>query len=160
RAGDYVVEAAPPADASAPAVSGEELLGMSADTKHDFICPPKVRRFGLVVTPDGHQVAAGYQVTAPPMPDNLITTPTAFPTPPGTAGLSHLVADPGPYRFEVIPTPEAGLPRKIVQLDLGDAAGESALPTIQISPPLSAVGTVCGRPSGKCLTTDPVVAGA
>jgi hypothetical protein len=161
RAGNYVLEAAPSTAANEPAVSGEEFVSVATDSTHDFVCPPKVRRFGLVVTPDGRTVAAGYQVTATRMAYKLLTARAAFTTATGNDGLYHMVADPGLYRFEVVPPPDVGLPRKIVQLDLGDSPIESALPEILISPPLSAVGTVCGRTApGKCTLKDPVVAGA
>jgi len=162
RAGTYVVEAAPSSAASAPGVSGELPVTLSADTTQNFTCPPKVRHFGLVITPDGHTTAANYQVTATRLADKLLTTRTGFTTATGLDGIYHVIADPGQYRFEVVPPPEAGLPRKIVQFDLSAIEpGETALPTIEISPPLSVVGTVCGKPGGgKCGTQDAPVPGA
>jgi hypothetical protein len=148
RAGSYVVEAAPSAAPDAPAVSGEVPITLATDGKLDFVCPPKVRSFGLVVTPNGLSVAASYQVTATRVADKLLTARTAFTTPTGNDGIYHVVADPGTYRFEIVPTPASGLPRKIVQLDLIAAGGqETVLPTIQISRPLSALGTVRGQPA-------------
>src|SRR5260370_8574300 len=151
RAGNYVVEAAPSAAPDAPAVWGEVPLTLTADGKRDFVCPPKVRSFGLVVTPDGLNVAASYQVTAPRLADKLLTSRTAFTTPTGNDGIYHVIADPGPYRFEIVPTPASGLPRKIVQLDLVAAGGqETLLPPIPIPPPLSPVGPMRRRSPPSC----------
>src|SRR5205085_12434350 len=73
-----------------------------------------------------------------------------------------IFADPGRYRFEVLPPPESQLPRKIIELDLeAQGPAETVLPTIQISPALLVVGTVCGNPSGAtCPTSAAAVAGA
>lgn len=161
RAGIYVLEAAPSTDAAAPGVSGEEIAPVLITSAHDFSCPPKVQRHGLVVTQDGRAVGAGYQVTATRMADALLTTRTAITSPTDASGTYRLVADPGFYRFEVVPPPEAQLPRKIVQVDLGSDPADAALPAVQISPPLVAVGTVCGRPAtSPCGSGDPAVAGA
>jgi hypothetical protein len=110
-----------------------------------------VHSFGLVVTPDRLSVAANYQVNVTRLADKLLTARTAFTTPTGNDGIYHVIGDPGTYRFEIVPTSASGLPRKIVQLDLVEAGSqETVLPTIQISRPLAAVGTVRGQPaSGK-----------
>jgi len=156
RAGIYQVEAAPSTDATAPGVSGEETIPILSDATHDFTCPPKIQRQGYVVTQTVGVVAAGYQVTATRMADDLLTTRTAITTPTDSSGVYHLVADPGLYRIEVVPPAQAQLPRKIVQFDI-DA---DPLPTIEISPPLVAVGTICGRKAPPCTSSDPQVAGA
>ena len=150
RAGTYAIEAAPSTDSNAPAVSGEQKFPFSADTSLDLRCPRKVRRFGQVITPAGRAVGANYQITATRMADDLITTRTAFTTPTAPDGIYHVIADPGRYRFEVVPPADTGLPRKIIQFDLNDDGRdfETVLPTIAISAPLSAVGTVLGRPPG------------
>ena len=157
RLGNYAVEAAPSTDANAPAVSTEVVLGIAADLAHDFVCPPKVKRFGLVMKPTGLPVTAGYQVTATRLADRLLTTRPAFTTPTDSTGLYHLVADPGLYRIEIVPPAESGLPRKIVQFDLGTDPAESPLAGIQMSPPLMAGGSVCGNSFTPCATP---VAGA
>jgi hypothetical protein len=157
REGPYVVEAAPSSDPNTPGVSLETLVQVGApSTLQNLPCPPKARAYGLVVRPDGSPAGAGFQVTATRLPDRLLTTRTAWiggdPAHPGAtdaAGLYHLIGDSGPYRVEVVPPVETGLPRKLVQFTLPQAgSAESVLPTIQISPPLEVVGTVHGAAPG------------
>jgi hypothetical protein len=156
REGPYVVEAAPSSDPNTPGVSLEQLVQVSAASPPlNLQCPPKARAFGLVIKPDGSPAGAGFQITATRLPDRLLTTRTAWvgggPIPGATdaAGLYHLIGDSGPYRVEVIPPVETGLPRKLVQFMLSQAGGaETVLPTIQISPPLEVVGTVHGAAPG------------
>ena len=147
RAGDYEVEAAPPATIDAPAVSpeGAVVLSAAAPTTLNLICPPKVRGFGLIIRSDGAPVGANYQITATRLADKLLTTRAAFSIPTTADGIWHITADPGRYRVEIVPTADSGLPRKIVQLDLpgGTGPGEFQLPTIALSPPLLVGGTVC-----------------
>jgi carboxypeptidase family protein len=157
RDGTYVMEAAPPADPNAPALSIEKPVTVAGGAVVDFTCPPKLRRFGLVVGPDGRTLGANVQIIATRLADRLVTTRSAFTLATDATGIYHLVADAGVWRLEVVPPAGSSLPRKIVQVVLDAAdAGETALPTIQISPALHAVGSVCG---GAC-RTDTAVAGA
>ena len=95
--------------------------------------------------PDGRPVRANFQVIATRLADALLTTRTAYTTPTDSNGIYHLVADGGRWRFEIVPPPDAALPRNIVQFDLDTSdPGESALPPVRISSPLQAVGTVTG----------------
>jgi hypothetical protein len=157
RDGVYVLEAAPLADPNAPAVSIEKAVTVSGATVVDFTCPPKLRRFGQVLRPDGRPAGANVQIIATRLADRLVTTRSAFTLATDANGIYFVFADPGTWRLEVIPPADTGLPRKIVQvvLDAADPSGV-ALPTIQISPALHAVGSVCG---GAC-TAGTVVAGA
>src|SRR5207237_129259 len=125
RAGDYAVEAAPPATVDAPAVSPESavVLSAAAPTTLNLICPPKVRGFGLIIRSDGAPVGANYQITATRLADKLLTTRAAFSIPTTADGIWHITADPGRYRVEIVPTADSGLPRKIVQLDLPGGTG-------------------------------------
>jgi hypothetical protein len=159
RAGNFVVEAAPSVSPDAPGVSGEKMVSVSASgTTQDFVCLPKVRAFGLIMTSNGVTVGTNFQVTATRIADKLLTARTAFTTPTDAAGLWHVIADPGLYRVEIVPPPDTGLPRKIVQIDLnGTDPREVPLPPIVISPPLEIVGTVHGAPP---LGVDGPVAGA
>jgi hypothetical protein len=158
RAGNFVVEAAPSASPDAPGVSLEKLITLpEAGATLDLPCPPKVRGYGFVLTPTGATAGSNYQVTATRVADRLLTTRTAFSTPTKVDGMWNVVADPGRYRVEVVPPPDTGLPRKIVQLDLEGSDHEVPLPPIQISPPLQVVGTVHGAPPGG---SDAPVAGA
>ncbi|MGE5048499.1 MAG: hypothetical protein ACM3PC_08040 [Deltaproteobacteria bacterium] len=157
RDGTYAMEAAPLADPNAPALSIEKPVTVAGGAVVDFTCPPKLRRFGLVVGPDGRPLGANVQIIATRLADRLVTTRSAFTLATDANGIYHLVADSGVWRLEVVPPAGSSLPRKIVQVVLdGPDAGETALPAIQISPALHAVGSVCG---GAC-RTDTVVAGA
>ena len=157
RDGIYAMEAAPPADANLPALSIEKSITVAGGAVVDFTCPPKLRRFGQVVGPDGRPAGANLQVIATRLADRLVTTRNGFTLATDANGIYHLVADAGVWRLEVVPPADSPLPRKIVQVVLeGTDLGETALPTIQISPALHAVGSVCG---GVC-RLDTVVAGA
>jgi hypothetical protein len=157
RAGTYLVQAAPPADATAPGLSEQQPVAVP-ELAANLTCPAKVRRYGQVLTAGGAPVGANFQVIATRLADALVTTRTAFTTPTDSSGVYHVVADGGRWRFEVVPPADAKLPRKIVQFDL-DASepGESALPAIRISAPLPAVGTVKGLNAGGA---DILIAGA
>jgi hypothetical protein len=157
RDGTYAMEAAPLADPNAPALSIEKPVTVAGGAVVDFTCPAKLRRFGLVVGPDGRPLGANVQVIATRLADRLVTTRSAFTLATDANGIYHLVADAGVWRLEVVPPAGLSLPRKIVQVVLdGPDVGEIALPAIQISPALHAVGSVCG---GGC-RVDTVVAGA
>jgi hypothetical protein len=151
RAGTYQVQAAPPADPTAPALSAEQTVTVPAPGALNLSCPIKVRRYGQVLGPDGLPVRANFAVVATRLADTLVTTRAAFTTATDANGVYHVVADTGRWRFEVVPPPDATLPRSIVQFDLPEASdpGESALPPIRISRPLVAVGTVKGLKAGS-----------
>ncbi|HET9751711.1 MAG TPA: hypothetical protein VFP52_02070, partial [Myxococcales bacterium] len=157
RDGAYAMEAAPLADPNAPALSIEKAVTVAGGAVVDFTCPAKLRRFGLVVGPDGRSLGANVQIIATRLADRLVTTRSGFTLATDANGIYHLVADAGVWRLEVVPPASSSLPRKIVQVVLeGPDTGETALPAIQMSPALHAVGSVCG---GAC-RTDTVVAGA
>jgi hypothetical protein len=145
RAGDYVVQAAPPTDVNSPALSAQQSVTLPAAGPLNLTCPPKVARRGQVLAADGRFVGANFQILAMRVPDGLVTTRAAPPTATDPNGIFSLVGDPGRWRITVVPPAGVNLPRKIVQVDL-DAAdpGPSALPPIRISPPLEVVGTVTG----------------
>ena len=144
REGNYQLQAAPAADAASPALSAVQSASAPA-TGVNLVCPPKVRRYGLVLGPDGRPVGGNFQVVATRLADPLVTTRTAFTTPTDLNGVYHVIADGGRWRFEVVPPAGASLPRAIAQFDLdsGDL-GESPLPAIRISPALKVGGTVRG----------------
>ncbi|HZR08051.1 MAG TPA: carboxypeptidase-like regulatory domain-containing protein [Myxococcales bacterium] len=157
RTGTYLVEAAPPADPGAPALSVQQQVAAPGSAV-DLVCPAKLRRYGQVLGPDGRPVGANFQVIATRLADALLTTRTAYTTPTDSNGIYHLVADGGRWRFEIVPPPDSTLPRNIVQFDLDPAdPGETALPQIRISSPLQAVGTVTGSQPGAASA---VVSGA
>jgi hypothetical protein len=157
RDGAYVMEAAPPADPDVPALSVEKPVTVAGGAVVDFTCPPKLKRFGQVVGPDGRPTGANVQIIATRLADRLVTTRNGFTLATGRDGIYTVVADAGVWRLEVVPPADSGLPRKIVQVVLDDATPSNVfLPTIQIFPPLQAVGSVCG---GAC-RTDTVVPGA
>ncbi len=152
RAGRYLIEAAPDTTADQPAVSGElEVTVVPAGPALRIGCKPKTKALGLLILPGGgsRPVGAGYQVTATRLPDRVISGRAAFTTATDSAGLFHLIGDAGRYRVDIVPPHAAGLPRKTVQLELGaGGGGETALPFIQISPPLTVYGTVHGQAPG------------
>lgn len=147
RAGDYLVEAAPISSPDGPAVSGEQPASLPpAGATVDLTCPAKVRGYGRIARPDGSAVSANYQITATRLADHLLTARLADTIATNAAGIWYLTADPGRYRLEVVPPADTGLPRKVVQFELGKASGNDLvqLPEIALSPPLTAGGTVCG----------------
>jgi hypothetical protein len=153
RAGAYLVEAAPAAAPGAQGVSGELGVGVGpAGAALNLYCPPRFRGFGLIRKPGGAPAGASYQITATRLADPLLTSRTASTTTTDSAGIWHIVADPGRYRVEVVPTPDSGLPRKVVQIDMPVPAADNLeipLPPIDISPPLVVAGTVHGAPPGQ-----------
>jgi carboxypeptidase family protein len=156
RAGNYVVEAAPSAAPDAPGVSGEILASLPvAGASLDIVCPGKVHGFGLVIRPEGGAVSANFQITATRIADRLITARSATTTTTDSGGLWHIIADPGRYRVEVVPTADSGYPRKLVQIQLDPPTSsvEVTLPQIPLSPPLVVGGVVGAAP-------DPTKAGA
>lgn len=159
RAGKYLVEAAPGGGADLPALSGEVSVTLPAQgIGVDLPCPRKIRVVGQVLLPDGRPAGANVQANATRLADKLITTRTATSVATDSGGNYHLVGDPGTWRLELVPPPDAALPRKLVQIVLGGTGlTETALPAIQLSNPLEAVGTVHGAPPGGL---DAPVAGA
>jgi len=157
RAGSYLVEAAPPTDATAPALSPQRSVTAPASGV-DLACPLKVHRFGQVLGPDGRPVSTNFQLVATRLADSLVTTRSATSTPTDANGFYHLVADPGRWRFEVVPPADVTLPHAVAQFDLdGGDPGETQLPAIRISSPVQLVGTVKGVKPGSA---DAAVAGA
>lgn len=154
RAGSYLLQAVPSADANAPALSAQLLVSLPGALPVDLTCPQKVRRFGQVLAPDGRPVGANYQIVATRLSDGLVTTRSAYTVPTDSNGIYHVVADAGRWRFEVVPPAGALLPRKIVQIDLDETVtADVALPAVQISPPLEVVGTVKGAGAPGSLET-------
>jgi carboxypeptidase family protein len=145
REGEYLVQAVPPADGNSPALSGQQPVTLPVAGPVDLTCPVKVRRFGQLLGPDGRPTGANFRIIATRLSDGLVTTRTAFTLPTDSNGIYHVIADAGRWRFEIVPPADSSLPRKIVQVDLDGAdPGDSALPAVQISPPLKVVGTVKG----------------
>ena len=146
REGGYQVQAAPPADANAPALSDAKIITLPQATPLVLTCPPKVKRFGQVLGPDGRPVGANFQILATRLADGLVPTRTAFTTPTDGSGIFHLVADAGSWRFEIVPPAGTPLPRAIVGVLLDGAdLGESQMGPLQISDALHVGGTVRGR---------------
>ena len=146
REGGYLVQAAPPADASAPALSDAKSITLPQAAPVVLSCPPKVKRFGKVVGPDGMPVGANFQILATRLADALVPTRTAFTTPTDGYGVFHLVADAGNWRFEIVPPAGTALPRAIVGVVLDGAdLGESEMGPLRISNALHVCGTVIGR---------------
>jgi hypothetical protein len=154
RAGSYLLQAVPPADANTPALSAQLSVSAPVALPVDLTCPQKVRRFGQVLAPGGRPVGANYQIVATRLSDGLVTTRTAYTVPTDSNGIYHVVADAGRWRFEVVPPAGAVLPRKIVQVDLdATLTADVALPAVEISPPLEVVGTVKGTGAPGSLET-------
>jgi len=146
REGGYLVQAAPPSDASAPALSDAKSITLPQAAPVVLSCPPKVKRFGKVVGPDGMPVGANFQILATRLADALVPTRTAFTTPTDGFGVFHLVADAGNWRFEIVPPAGTALPRAIVGVVLDGAdLGESEMGPLRISNALHVGGTVIGR---------------
>ena len=152
RAGHYLVEAAPDTATDQPAVSGElDVNVVPGGPSLRITCKPKTTALGLLILPGSgsRPVGAGYQVTATRLPDRVISGRAAFTTATDSAGIFHLIGDAGRYRLDIVPPHAAALPRKTVQLELGaGSGGETSLPAIQISPPLTVYGTVHGQAPG------------
>jgi hypothetical protein len=146
REGDYLLQAAPPADPSAPALSDAKTITLPQPAPVVLTCPPKVKRFGQIVGPDGRPVGANFQILATRLSDALVPTRTAYTTPTDGFGTFHLVADAGNWRFEIVPPAGTPLPRAILGVFLDGAdLGESQMPSLQISKALHVGGTVTGR---------------
>jgi hypothetical protein len=142
RAGNYAVQAAPDVDPALPAVSDEIRVTLPAPALAPIVCPDKSQGKGTVTRPDGQRVGAGYQINALRLPDRLVGARTPRATSTDAAGSFTIVGDGGRYRLEVLPPSATGLPRKIVSLELGGAGQVSQFPTLQLSAPLTVVGTV------------------
>jgi hypothetical protein len=149
RVGNYLVEAVPPTDAASLALSGQQLVTFPGNGAADLVCPPKVRRYGKVLTPDGRAASADFQVVATRLSDGLLTTRSAPTVSTDSLGVFNLTLDAGRWRFEVAPPSNSPWPRKIVQIDVdGSDVGPSALPDIVLSTPLTVGGVVKGSAPG------------
>jgi len=147
RQGTYQVQAAPPIDPTAPALSGMQSVAIPAPPL-DLICSYKVVRTGVVLGPDGKEVGANFQIAGSRLSDGLVTARTAQTAATDKNGGYSFTADAGRWRLEVIPPAGSPLPRKIVQVDLDASVSDATLPAIQISSPLQVVGTVRGAAPG------------
>jgi hypothetical protein len=156
RIGNYLVEAVPPTDAASPALSAQQLVTFPGGGSVDLVCPPKVQRYGKVLTPDGRPVSGDFQVLATRLSDGLLTTRAASAASTDSLGVFRVTLDAGRWRFEVVPPSTSPWPRKIVQAELdGSDPGPSALPDIVISSPLTIGGVVKGAALGIA-TAEPV----
>jgi hypothetical protein len=142
RAGQYALQAAPDIDPALPSVSDELQVTLPAPGPLTIVCPDKSQGTGAVIRPDGQRVGAGYLINALRLPDNLVGARTARTTSTDADGSFTIVGDHGRYRLEVLPPSATGLPRKIVSLDLGGSGQATRFPTLQLSAPLTVVGTV------------------
>ena len=88
------------------------------------------------------------------LPDRRVAGRVAADTTTDATGSFTLVGDAGQFRLEVVPPPASGLPRKIVSVQLGGSVEPAQLPTLQLSAPLTVVGTVT-----RSTTLAPVVGG-
>jgi hypothetical protein len=142
RAGQYAVQAAPDIDPALPALSDEIQVTLPSPGPLTILCPDKSQGTGAVIRSDGQRVGAGYLINASRLPDQLVGARTARATSTDADGSFAIVGDRGRYRLEVLPPSATGLPRKIVSLDLGGAAQATRFPILQLSAPLTVVGTV------------------
>jgi hypothetical protein len=150
RVGNYLVEAAPAMDAASPALSSQQLVTFPGSGVVDLVCPPKVQRYGKVLTPDVRPVSRDFQVLATRLSDGLLTTRSAPTAATDSLGVYNVTLDSGRWRFEVVPPSDSELPRKIVQIDVdGSDPGPSALPDIILSTPLKVGGVVSGTVPGS-----------
>jgi hypothetical protein len=142
----YLVQAAPPPEPNAAALSDVQSVTLPQQAPLPLTCPPKVKRFAQVLGPDGRPVGANFQVLATRLSDALVPTRTAFTTPTDGTGTFHLVADAGSWRLEIVPPAGTSFPRAIfgVVLDGADL-GESPIDPLRISNALHVGGTVVGR---------------
>jgi hypothetical protein len=145
REGSYLLEVAPDADPSLPAVSDPINVPVTAPAltlASPIVCPDKVKVTGVVVRSDGRPASAGFRVDATRLPDRLVTgraTRTGFTD---ASGAYSLVLDSGRYRVEITPTADSALPRTILSVDVPPTSAPVALPSLRISPPHELVGTV------------------
>jgi hypothetical protein len=142
RAGQYAVQAAPDIDPALPGLSDQIEVTLPAPGPLTIVCPDKSQGTGAVIRLDGQRVGAGYLISAARLPDHLVGARTARATSTDAGGSFTIVGDRGRYRLEVLPPAATGLPRKIVSLELGGAGQPTRFPTLQLSAPLTVVGTV------------------
>ena len=144
RPGTYLIEAAPDADPSLPAVSDVISLPISGplDLGTPIVCPDKIGVSGIVLRPDGRPAAAGFRIEAIRLSDQLLTSRGTRTTATDATGAFALVLDRGRYRIEITPTTESALPRTILTVDVPATAAPVTLPSLQISPPHELLGTV------------------
>jgi hypothetical protein len=152
REGRYLLEAAPSLDPGQPALSGESEVLLSASAAPvRVVCPRKLRAAGLVLRSGGTAIGPGAAVSATRLPGKLVGSRTATTTATDIAGRFTLIGDPGLYRVEVVPQPDSGEPRQLAFVQVSAAPGgatEVTLDPIQLSPPVTIVGTVQGPSNG------------
>jgi hypothetical protein len=151
RAGEYQVEAAPPATVGQPAVSPSQRITIAASANNSvlLVCPPQVFHKQRVVLQNGKFAGPGFQVTATRADDPLLSTRTAITSATDSNGLFQITGDPGTYRVEITPPPSVAVPRHIAQIDLPADDNETNLsPFITLDAPLTVLGTVHGTPAG------------
>ena len=151
RAGEYQVEAAPPASIGQPAVSPAQTVTISASANNSLllVCPPQVTHKQRVVLQNGKFAGPGFQVTATRVSDPLLSTRTAVTGVTDSNGFFLIVSDPGTYRVEITPPAGVALARHIAQIEVPeDSLDETLSPFITLDAPLTVVGTVHGTPAG------------
>jgi hypothetical protein len=147
REGDYVVQAAPPTDATSPALSAPTPVTLPLGAPFELTCPAKVRRLGQILGPDGRP-SANLQILATRIADGLIPTRTASTTPTDANGVFRFVGDAGSWRLEIVPPADVRLPRTVVGVTVYDTdPQDSSMDPIRLSQPLPAGGIVTGRVS-------------
>jgi hypothetical protein len=153
REGDYQVQAAPPADATSPAVSPVHTITLPSSAPLQLTCLPKLRRSGTIVGPDGRVAGANFQILATRVANDLVPTRTIT-TSTDLNGNFRFAADPGSWRLDIVPPADTRLPRTIVSVTLspGDPQ-DSALDPIRIAQPLPVGGVVSGRISPGAANT-------
>jgi hypothetical protein len=148
REGDYLVQAAPPTDATSPGLSASSPVTLPLAAPFEITCPAKVRRLGQILGPDGRAVGANFQIVATRVADGLIPTRTASTTPTDANGVFRFVGDEGSWRFEIMPPAEVRLPRTVVGVTLSATdPQDSSMDSIRLSQPLRVGGIVTGRVS-------------
>ena len=146
REGDYLVQAAPPADATSPGLSGSRPVTLPLAAPFELTCPAKVRRVGQILGPDGRAVGSNFQIVATRIADGLVPTRTASTTPTDANGVFRFVGDAGSWRFEIVPPADVRLPRTVVGVTLlATGAQDSSMDSIRMSRPLPVGGIVSGR---------------
>jgi hypothetical protein len=146
REGSYLVQAAPPTDATAPGLSDSQPVTLPVAAPLDLTCPPKVRRLGQILGPDGSAVGDNFQIVATRIADGLVPSRTAITTATDGKGAFRFVGDAGTWRFEIVPPADVRLPRTVVGVTVdASAPQDSSMESIRLSQPLPAGGVVTGR---------------
>jgi len=146
REGDYLVQAAPPVDATSPGLSASRPVTVPLAPLLELTCPAKVRRVGQILGPDGKAVGQNFQIVATRIADGLVPTRTASTTSTDANGVFRFVGDVGSWRFEIVPPADVRLPRTVVGVTLfATDAQDSSMDSIRMSQPLPVGGVVSGR---------------